>query len=173
MFHIQTFTAKADFPEDRIRLDAVDPDGNSQQIHVTRRLADRFVPLLLDRVVATAAPGKARELDLAMRQERLRNERNENPIAEVETRQDAQRWLCLTMHLGGDGDELTWTLTDEAGNEAFWDGEDDPNIRVLRVRPSSAEFWDSPGKIVTSVKMAAAVLTGSKPKLGENRKVAL
>ncbi|CAM5216413.1 General stress protein OS=Bosea thiooxidans OX=53254 GN=ARD30_02065 PE=4 SV=1 [Bosea thiooxidans] len=61
----------------------------------------------------------------------------------------------------------------EVGNEAFWDGEDDPNIRVLRVRPSSAEFWDSPGKIVTSVKMAAAALTGSKPKLGENRKVAL
>lgn len=61
----------------------------------------------------------------------------------------------------------------EAGNEAFWDDEDDPNIRVLRVRPSSAEFWDCPGKIVTSVKMAAAALTGSKPKLGENRKVAL
>lgn len=61
----------------------------------------------------------------------------------------------------------------EAGNVAFWDDEDDPNIRVLRVRPSTAEFWDSPGKIVTSVKMAAAALTGSKPKLGENRKVAL
>lgn len=61
----------------------------------------------------------------------------------------------------------------EAGNKAFWDDEDDPNIRVLRVRPSTAEFWDSPGKIVTSVKMAAAALTGSKPKLGENRKVAL
>ncbi len=118
MFHIQTFTAKADYPEDRIRLDAVDPDGNSQQIHVTRRLADRFVPLLLERVVATVAPGKAREIDLAMRQERLRNERNENPVAEVEAKQDARRWLCLTMHLGGEGESLAWTLTDEAGNEA-------------------------------------------------------
>lgn len=118
MFQIQTFTAKADFPEDRIRLDAVDPEGNTQQIHVTRRLADRFVPLLLDRVVETAAPGKAREIDLAMRQERLRNERNENPVPDVEAKQGAQRWLCLTMHLGGDGNGLTWTLTDEAGNEA-------------------------------------------------------
>jgi hypothetical protein len=36
-----------------------------------------------------------------------------------------------------------------------------------------AEFWDSPGKIVTSVKMAAAALTGAKPNLGENRKVVL
>jgi general stress protein 26 len=58
-------------------------------------------------------------------------------------------------------------------NKAFWDSEDDPNIRVLRVRPSIAEFWDSPGKIVTTVKMAAAALTGAKPDLGENRKVSL
>lgn len=118
MFHIQTFTAKADFPEDRIRLDAVDPEGNTQQIHVTRRLADRFVPLLLERVEATAAPGKAREIELAMRQERLRNERNENPIADVEAKQDARRWLCLTMQLSGDGNNLAWTLTDEADNRA-------------------------------------------------------
>ncbi|MGE3693130.1 MAG: hypothetical protein AB7F98_17275, partial [Novosphingobium sp.] len=99
MFHIHTFTAKADFPEDRIRLDAVDPSGVTQQIHVTRRLADRFVPLLIERVEAAAAPGKAREIDLAMRQERLRNERNENPHPEVETPQGADRWLCLTMRL--------------------------------------------------------------------------
>jgi len=60
-----------------------------------------------------------------------------------------------------------------AGNKAFWDNKDDPNIRVLRVRPSMAEFWDSPGKIVTTVKMVAAALTGAKPDLGDNRKVAL
>lgn len=61
----------------------------------------------------------------------------------------------------------------DPSNRAFWDDENDPNIRVLRVRPSMAEFWDSPGKIVTTVKMAAAALTGAKPDLGENRKVAL
>jgi general stress protein 26 len=58
-------------------------------------------------------------------------------------------------------------------NKAFWDGKDDPNIRVLKVRPSQAEFWDSPGKIVATVKMATAAITGSKPSLGENRKVVL
>lgn len=57
--------------------------------------------------------------------------------------------------------------------KAFWDSKDDPSIRVLRVRPAMAEYWDSPGKIVTSVKMMAAALTGSKPELGENRKVVL
>lgn len=61
----------------------------------------------------------------------------------------------------------------EPSNKAFWDSEDDPNIRVLRVRPSVAEFWASPGKIVTTVKMAAAALTGAKPDLGVNRKVVL
>lgn len=57
--------------------------------------------------------------------------------------------------------------------KAWWKSKDDPNIRVLRVMPSMAEFWDSPGKLVTSVRMAAAALTGRPPQLGENRKVAL
>lgn len=61
----------------------------------------------------------------------------------------------------------------EATNKAFWDSENDPDIRVLRVRPSTAEFWASPGKVVTTVKMAAAALTGVKPDLGVNRKVVL
>jgi len=61
----------------------------------------------------------------------------------------------------------------DPSNNAFWDSKDDPNIRVLRVRPSTAEFWASPGKIVTTVKMAAAAITGSKPDLGINRKVTL
>ena len=61
----------------------------------------------------------------------------------------------------------------DASNKAFWDDENDPDIRVLRVRPSMAEFWDSPGRIVTSVKMAAAALTGAKLEFGENRKVTL
>jgi general stress protein 26 len=65
--------------------------------------------------------------------------------------------------------EELWT----PDNKAFWDSKDDPNIRVLRVRPSQAEYWDSPGKVVTMVKMAAAAVTGAKPELGENRKVVL
>ncbi|MGE7471222.1 pyridoxamine 5'-phosphate oxidase family protein [Bosea sp. NPDC003192] len=56
---------------------------------------------------------------------------------------------------------------------AFWESKDDPNIRILKVRPSLAEFWDSPGKIVTTVKMAAAAISGSRPDLGSNRKVLL
>ena len=61
----------------------------------------------------------------------------------------------------------------DPSNKAFWSDKNDPNIRLLRVKPGMAEFWDSPGKIVTTVKMAAAAITGAKPTLGENRKVAL
>lgn len=28
--------------------------------------------------------------------------------------------------------------------EAWWDNADDPSIRVLKITPSSAEYWDSP-----------------------------
>ena len=57
--------------------------------------------------------------------------------------------------------------------KAWWDSADDPNIRVLKVKPDDAEFWDSPGSVISYVKMAAAAVTGSRPDLGDNRKVAL
>ena len=57
--------------------------------------------------------------------------------------------------------------------KAWWDNADDPNIRVLKVTPDDAEFWDSHGSVISYVKMAAAAVTGSRPDLGDNRKVAM
>jgi general stress protein 26 len=57
--------------------------------------------------------------------------------------------------------------------KAWWDSAEDPNIRVLKVSPDDAEFWDSPGTIISYVKMAAAAATGTRPDLGKNRKVAI
>jgi general stress protein 26 len=57
--------------------------------------------------------------------------------------------------------------------KAWWDSADDPNIRVLKISPEDAEFWDSPGTIISYVKMAAAAVTGTRPDIGENRKVAI
>jgi general stress protein 26 len=57
--------------------------------------------------------------------------------------------------------------------KAWWDSADDPNIRVLKVTPDDAEFWDSPGTMVSYVKMAAAAVTGSRTDVGTNRKVAI
>jgi general stress protein 26 len=57
--------------------------------------------------------------------------------------------------------------------KAWWNSADDPNIRVLTVTPDGAEFWDSPGTVISYVKMAAAAVTGTRPDIGTNRKVAI
>jgi len=57
--------------------------------------------------------------------------------------------------------------------KAWWDSAEDPNIRVLKVTPEDAEFWDSPGTVISYVKMAAAAISGSRPDIGDNRKVSL
>lgn len=57
--------------------------------------------------------------------------------------------------------------------KAWWDSAEDPNIRVIRITPDDAEFWDTPGSVISYVKMAAAAITGSRPDIGENRKVAM
>ena len=60
-----------------------------------------------------------------------------------------------------------WKSTDDA----WWKGPDDPNVRVLRVVPSTAELWDGPASsAVAAYEFAKARLTGEPPKLGENRK---
>ena len=57
--------------------------------------------------------------------------------------------------------------------KAWWESPDDPNIRMLKVTPHDAQFWDGPGKVVSTVKMAVAAMTGKRPELGENKKVAM
>lgn len=57
--------------------------------------------------------------------------------------------------------------------KAWWDSADDPNIRVLKITPDDAEFWDSPGAVTSYVKMAAAAISGKRPDIGDNRKVVM
>jgi len=57
--------------------------------------------------------------------------------------------------------------------KAWWDSADDPNIRVLKFTPEEAEYWDSPGTVISYVKMATAAMTGSRPDIGTNRTVAI
>ena len=49
---------------------------------------------------------------------------------------------------------------------------DDQTLRVLRVEPWTAELWDGPSSsAVAAFEFAKARITGTKPNLGENRKV--
>jgi general stress protein 26 len=61
-----------------------------------------------------------------------------------------------------------WRRTDNT----WWNGPDDPNVCLLRVRPIAAELWDGPASAaVAAFEFAKARITGETPNLGENRKV--
>jgi general stress protein 26 len=57
--------------------------------------------------------------------------------------------------------------------QAWWPGgPTDPQVRVLRVIPENAEYWDARGNsVAVALKLAAARISGHPPDLGENRKV--
>lgn len=56
----------------------------------------------------------------------------------------------------------------------FPDGLDDPDLALLKVTATQAEYWDSPnGKVVQALGFAKALLTGKQADGGENEKVSL
>jgi general stress protein 26 len=61
----------------------------------------------------------------------------------------------------------------EQRSSGLWPkGSTDPDVRVLRVVPDNAEFWDTRGNSITvTLKLAAARISGRPPALGENKKV--
>jgi general stress protein 26 len=85
---------------------------------------------------------------------------------------EANAYLSITARaeVKNDPDKAAsiWKPTDSA----WWKGPDDPNVCVLRVAPVTAELWDGPASQAVAVyEFVKARLTGSKPNLGENRKV--
>jgi general stress protein 26 len=85
----------------------------------------------------------------------------------------AQKYVSVTGTATVSNDRTRIKQLFSTSARAWWDSADDPNIRVLKVTPDDAEFWDSPGTMVSYVKMAAAAVTGSRPDVGTNRKVAI
>ncbi len=55
--------------------------------------------------------------------------------------------------------------------KAWWDNAEDPSIRVLKVNPKDAQYWDSPGTAVSYIKMAAAAVSNTRPAMGDHAKV--
>ena len=60
-----------------------------------------------------------------------------------------------------------------AFDKAWWDDENDPDIRLLTVTPERAELWDSPGKLVAFATMLTSAVTGAKLEFGDNATVKL
>jgi general stress protein 26 len=67
-------------------------------------------------------------------------------------------------------DEL-WSAHAEAW---FENGKDDDTVALLRVQADTAEYWtmESP-KVVSAIKYAKAILTGSRPDVGDNATIEL
>jgi general stress protein 26 len=65
--------------------------------------------------------------------------------------------------------KVVWRKTDKV----WWrGGPNDPDVRLLRIQPFTAELWDGPASaVVSAFEFAKARLTGDEPNLGENRKV--
>ena len=60
-----------------------------------------------------------------------------------------------------------------AFDKAWWDGPEDPRIRLLTITPSAAEYWESPGKLIAYADMLVAAATGAKPSTGEHGSIPL
>jgi general stress protein 26 len=86
---------------------------------------------------------------------------------------DGQKFVSLTGTAQVSSDRAKIKELWSTPAKAWWNSPDDPNIRVLTVVPHDAEYWDGPGPVVSYAKMAVAAATGTRPDMGDNRKVAM
>ena len=87
--------------------------------------------------------------------------------------EDSRAYLSITGRASVTRDTAKakeiWKKTDDIWLQG---GPDDPNVRVLRVEPVTAELWDGPSSSAgATLEFAKARLTGEKLNFGENRKV--
>ncbi|HSP39879.1 MAG TPA: pyridoxamine 5'-phosphate oxidase family protein [Gillisia sp.] len=62
----------------------------------------------------------------------------------------------------------------ERSDDAWFTGEDDPNLTAIKVVPEEAYYWDNKyNKYVSLFKMGVAAITGKKADVGEKGKLKL
>ena len=83
------------------------------------------------------------------------------------------RYVSVTGRADVSDDRLMIRRFWSAADKAFWRDENDPAIQLFRVVPTAAEYWESAGLVVGSVKMIAARVTGARPQFHTNAKVML
>ena len=118
IFIIEKFTMITDFAEDRIRMNLVNPQGGTMAIWLTRRLLDRFLPIMIKHVEARVSPALPVELSLSLSQQKLRQERQQNPSQPVSAPMDGLPWLGKKMQLTAKENGAIWSLIGNADQEA-------------------------------------------------------
>mgnify|MGYP001158022187 FL=1 len=115
LFQIQTFTARYDPAEDRLRLDAVDANGQKQALWLTRRLADRVIPVLVSHLEGKTPEGIPPDLAQGMSQSRARQARQTaDTMPAVVAESGTPTWLCRTIHVQKARHGLNVIFTDDA-----------------------------------------------------------
>jgi general stress protein 26 len=84
-----------------------------------------------------------------------------------------QKYVSLTGRAAISNDRQKIKQLWSTPAKAWWNSPEDPSIRVLKITPKDAQYWDSPGTVVSYVKMFAAAMTDSRPALGDTAKVKL
>jgi len=85
----------------------------------------------------------------------------------------AQKYVSVSGHATVSNDRAKIKELFSTPAKAWWDSADDPSIRILKITPRDAQYWDSPGTAVSYVKMIAAAVSGTRPDMGDNAKVDL
>ena len=57
--------------------------------------------------------------------------------------------------------------------KVWWKTPDNPHLRLIKVTPEQAEYWDAPGNVISNLKVAFALVKGTYPPAGKHDKVKL
>jgi general stress protein 26 len=99
--------------------------------------------------------------------------KNDKHVNVVYANPDEQRYVSISgrAEINSDRNKIK-ELWSPAVKAWFPKGVDDPEICLIRVRVETAEYWESPSSpIAHLIGFAKAVLTGERPKLGENERI--
>jgi Pyridoxamine 5'-phosphate oxidase like len=99
-----------------------------------------------------------------------RNMAADNTANDIQRVWDLMKKIGFAMLVTRDGDKLR-----ARPMSAYLDRDENAILFLTDARrhKDDAEFWDSPGSVISYVKMAAAAVTGTRPDLSDNRKVAM
>ena len=130
-FQIKTFTGRYIPIKDRLRLDALDEQGNRQSQFMRRRLTDKIIPVMVEHLEAQTPEGMPSDLVQEMQQDKSRLVRAEaGSETSVEIDPETVPWLCKTVHLTKTGAGLVIVFTDDKSIEASMPMSND-NLRVV------------------------------------------
>jgi general stress protein 26 len=83
----------------------------------------------------------------------------------------SQKYVSIsgTARLSADRDRIKQLWG--AAAKVWWGTPDNPNVRLITVIPEEAEYWDAPGAVISSLKVAFALATGGQLDPGEHKTV--